>query len=944
MALLLFVAFQFSFAQQPAYFLFGEDQFKGIQVYDIIQDKENNYYISTSEGTYFYDFYHFEKLDDSHLKKSSLFSFKRSKDGNIYCFNINYQICKIKDKKITVFYELLQDEIRSDVSLSLDENDNLFIGAKKIIVLNKSGAVITRHSIHHNYIGKGFNRKDGKIQYSINHTDSIIVYNQGKFEIKKISLPLGNKTSLLEFFQIADSTFAMDLQSKKTYFFNEGTFELSKEISNNLFERIESTRPYEVDGNLWLTGTLPGVSLLKNRSECCTIFYENYYISDVYKDNEGNILLGTFDAGILVIPNINQPDAIVNVKPDLINTISVSEKMGIMMGTSKGKLYSYNKGQLNLILDKSKKSFLHVFENPDKNILIFDEGVIKILDQKTNAVNPIIEASLKDVAFIADTAYLATNIGLFKSVISNTKKISTTRLKQVPNRTYFVEFDDKKENLYVSTVHGLLVFNKYFECDTIKQNNEHIYATGIYAHKNLIYINTKDKGIFVVNKNKVIGNILPIINEKKVNLQKIIFTGNSFIASARSSINLFKLNGEFQKTLYSANEFTRSRIIDFTIYEGNLWISNLNGLQEIKINSPINKVTTPELFLKEIKVNDSAYVQKNLNTFNNAQRKFTFVVSSPTLKNQETIVYHYRLIGYDDEWSINSYSQNEITYNALSSGEYTFEIKAENQKRFSPTLTYSFTIYPPFYEKWWFITLIVALFLAIVFYIYRWQLNIQRKKSEQINELNASKLTAIQSQMNPHFIFNSLNSVQDLILKGDVEHSYTYITTFSNLVRRTLNYSEKDFIDFEQEIKLLELYLSLEKLRFKKDFNYEIIYKDIEDIMLPPLLVQPFIENALVHGLLHKDGAKNLKITFELKELLICTVEDNGVGREKAKAIKLRQRSEHESFSGRAIKKRFEILSNVFDGAFGYEYEDLYENDEGIGTKVTLMIPVKHKF
>ncbi len=247
--------------------MFGEDQFKGIQVYDIIQDKENNYYISTSEGTYFYDFYHFEKLDDSHLKKSSLFSFKRSKDGNIYCFNINYQICKIKDKKITVFYELLQDEIRSDVSLSLDENDNLFIGAKKIIVLNKSGAVITRHSIHHNYIGKGFNRKDGKIQYSINHTDSIIVYNQGKFEIKKISLPLGNKTSLLEFFQIADSTFAIDLQSKKTYFFNEGTFELSKEISNNLFERIESTRPYEVDGNLWLTGTLPGVSLLKSGLE-----------------------------------------------------------------------------------------------------------------------------------------------------------------------------------------------------------------------------------------------------------------------------------------------------------------------------------------------------------------------------------------------------------------------------------------------------------------------------------------------------------------------------------------------------------------------------------------------------------------------------------------------------------------------------------------------------
>ena len=192
--------------------------------------------------------------------------------------------------------------------------------------------------------------------------------------------------------------------------------------------------------------------------------------------------------------------------------------------------------------------------------------------------------------------------------------------------------------------------------------------------------------------------------------------------------------------------------------------------------------------------------------------------------------------------------------------------------------------------------LIILSFLVIVFLIYRWQIGIQKKKSQQINEINASKLSAIQSQMNPHFIFNSLNSIQDLILKGDVEHSYSYITTFSNLVRRTLSYSEKDFIEFDQEIKLLELYLSLEKLRFKKDFSYTINFENMEEIMLPPLLVQPFIENALLHGLLHKEGAKTLTISFKLKETLICVVEDNGIGREKSKAIKLRQGSEHESF------------------------------------------------
>ena len=131
--------------------------------------------------------------------------------------------------------------------------------------------------------------------------------------------------------------------------------------------------------------------------------------------------------------------------------------------------------------------------------------------------------------------------------------------------------------------------------------------------------------------------------------------------------------------------------------------------------------------------------------------------------------------------------------------------------------------------------------------------------------------------MNPHFIFNALNSIQDLILKGDVENSYSYITTFSNMVRKTLKYSERDFIEISQELKLLELYLSLEKLRFKKDLDYVIQTEQVDELMIPPLLVQPFVENSLVHGLLHKEGKKKLTITITLGEMCVCTIEDNGV-------------------------------------------------------------------
>ena len=255
-----------------------------------------------------------------------------------------------------------------------------------------------------------------------------------------------------------------------------------------------------------------------------------------------------------------------------------------------------------------------------------------------------------------------------------------------------------------------------------------------------------------------------------------------------------------------------------------------------------------------------------------------------------------------------------------------------------------FSIDFPFWQKWWFYALFASLILFLSYLFYTRRLKIQSIKAAQLNELNASKLIAIQSQMNPHFIFNALNSIQDLVLKGDIDNSYTFITKFSNLVRRTLLYSDKDFIEFDQEIKLIELYLSLEKLRFKESLTYSINTNNIEDIKVPPMLIQPFIENALLHGLLHKSGLKTISIDFELKDQLICTITDNGIGRKKATEIRERQRADHESFSSNAIKNRFEILERHFGGDLGFEIQDLSENDLPSGTKVILKIPIHHKF
>jgi len=265
---------------------------------------------------------------------------------------------------------------------------------------------------------------------------------------------------------------------------------------------------------------------------------------------------------------------------------------------------------------------------------------------------------------------------------------------------------------------------------------------------------------------------------------------------------------------------------------------------------------------------------------------------------------------------------------------------------FSPIKTYHFTIKSPIYAQPWFMISVIGLFLGIVYFIYKKQLSIQKQKSRQINELNQSKLTAIQSQMNPHFIFNSLNTIQDLVLQQNATKAYDSIGKFAILIRKIMHHSEKEFIDIEEELSILNVYLEMEMLRIKTNFSYTINSNNITDIEIPPMLIQPFIENAFKHGLLHKEGEKVLILNMRIEDnLFICEIIDNGIGRKKANEIKERQNKLYESFSGTTLDKRLLILKKHFGGNFGVQIIDLYDNEnKASGTKVILNAPFKYKF
>ena len=201
------------------------------------------------------------------------------------------------------------------------------------------------------------------------------------------------------------------------------------------------------------------------------------------------------------------------------------------------------------------------------------------------------------------------------------------------------------------------------------------------------------------------------------------------------------------------------------------------------------------------------------------------------------------------------------------------------------------------------------------------------KQTELQQHVTELEMQALRAQMNPHFIFNCLSSINRFILKNETEAASNYLTKFSRLIRTVLTNSKKSFISLEDELEMLRLYLEMEKLRFKDSFDYSITFvNSIDDgnVFLPPLLLQPFAENAIWHGLMHKEGQG--KLEFELSvddKVLTCAISDNGIGRSKAAALRSKSAEKQKSLGLQITKERLALLNEEFANETFFHIDDL---------------------
>tara|TARA_R110001592_G_scaffold95159_1_gene274429 strand:+ start:347 stop:3241 length:2895 start_codon:yes stop_codon:yes gene_type:complete len=941
-----------SYGQEPSYSIIGEDELADLDIYTLAQDKNNFIWLGTENGLYKYDGYVFKKYTHQNLKEKSVFGFTKDNFGEIYCFNLSGQVLKIDHDSIQVFYQIPDSLLSSFYELCFDHNNNLIIAGSNPFWVDKSKK-------NHHY----FNRNNSLFISSVKRSGSKIYFSKkvdNKFEIEIIDSLKNN--SLLKF--------NTPNQSPKYILQNDVGYTIIKERDNfNYYDIIEDTTIFRnfnltksitqqysnvcylsPDSTLWQTtrkGNVVALNINKEKPFHKRLLFNKFYISSYLQDAENNLWLATLGKGILFIPNTktlsfrNKTDI-----EDEVFTKIISTDDKIWASTQSGKIYEYKDNHFSLIYKNETKINVLKLDQKKENLIFNGSNLPYIFNLTSKKKTPFTEVgSLKEIDYINDSVILlATNQNLF-FYNQQKNKIIPTDFK-IPNnigRTYSVFYQKSEHKIWLSTLKGLMIFSKTKEPEIF--NN--IFSTSVIEHNNSIWIATKDQGIYKFKNGKIVQQLSTKNKLTSDVIYKIIAYKNQLFISHENGIQVLNLQTSESLFFNKTSGLFTNRITDFTIQNDIVWVITNKGIQFFNYNEIDKNLTPPNIIIDKILVNKKPlnFDINKTSHFNYDENKIEISFLTTSYHHQGLLKYAYKINDYTDKWQYKSFNTNSVEFLSLQPGDYTFTVKSINENGIeSVPISYHFIINSPLWKTWWFYTILVFLFIGATVIVYRYELKKQRRKIELQNELNASKLIAIQSQMNPHFIFNAITSIQDLILKGDIDNSYNYIIKFSKLVRQTLNFSDKEFIDIEEEIELLETYLELEKLRFKADFEFTIQINNAEDIKVPPMLIQPFVENAIKHGLLHKEGLKKLEISFNLNETLHCTVLDNGVGRKKGQEIKDRQQKNYQSFSVNATKIRFEIMKKHYQQGLGVFYVDLEDKGVPAGTKVVINMPFSKNY
>ncbi len=654
-------------------------------------------------------------------------------------------------------------------------------------------------------------------------------------------------------------------------------------------------------------------------------------------DKSGNAWLSTFKNGIYKLSTAKQNAKylLLNQKIGQINSV----RNKIIINVYNKGFYSYNlkNNTLNQIFSSKNLPFCAVnIDSLDTEYYLTTAQIFSIKKGQKKLNNSSIDGvrlNNKARQLIYFNQFLWGNNSEFLNKINpkNLKLIKS--YNQIAIRSLLVF----RHKLLISTPSGLKIF-KNDSIHSYDKNNKWFQQSILkllkVTEKKLLFT-TDGFGAYITNLKQTY--LLPKSDYLIVQSAFVDKRKNIYLATNKGVLAYQLINNNYQLVRkYSTKDGLLSNNINSVYVKNNtLIVGSDNGICIISLQEK-TKNQLLNIYFDKVYFNNKP-LSNSIHSFkytpnNQLTAQIATIDFSP---NSASINYKYKLDPIQKKWINTSYKN--LNFNDLPPNKYKLSINSHGI-----TKTMNFQILPLWYQtsvaKIIFIVLLLSLLTGIILFIRKKELEKQFKKLNIQKQLSEFELHALRSQMNPHFVFNSLNAIQYYITKNDIEQSEKYLVKFSRLIRKFFDFSRNKFINLEQEISLLKNYLEIEKMRFGNTFNFQFnIDKNLNlsEEKIPSMLLQPIVENAVNHGLFHNEGNGLIKIDFLKKEKqLIIKISDNGVGLKKAQEIKENSIKTHISKSNSILKDRINLLNQSKEWHITYSINEI-ENTTGTTVKLT---------
>ncbi len=830
---------------------------------------------------------------------------------------------------------LLNDVIRD---LMLDTEGNLWICS--------DGGIDIYSPVQQKIIKKYFHDASKKNSLSDNRVRTILQDNEGNIWVGTYGGGLNRYNKITDDF----FPYTNDIYNNRS-------------LSNNYINKIFQDK----SGIIWVATTWKGVSKIdkySNRFNHIQHLSEtenslnNNNVWSIFQDKTGKVWIAT-DEGINIYDRVSNKFSFIvskasngkSLPSNLVRHIYFDNNGVFWFGTYDAGMCSYHP-QTGFF-----KQYAHDPKNPFSlssnriNFIMKDSrGVLWVAsDNGLNQLNPLTNSFKR---FLFDPG--------------NKNSIS--------NNTVYSIHEDKQGILWICTLDGLNRFNPLTgSFSVLRKNpgNKHTLSTNrifsIYEDaQGIFWIATFGGGLSRFNR--ATGEIKNYLEEDGLpnNVVYNIFEdkNNNLWLSTNYGLSRFNKTEETfvnydVKDGIQSNEFNRNAAF-CNSHTGEMFFGGMNGFNSFFPENILTNNYIPPIVITDFKIfdkpqhleiadGDTIHLSYEDNFFS---IEFAAMDYSNPAKNK----YAYFLEKFDNDTNYCDASRRFASYTRVPPGSYVFRIKGSNSDGVwnEQGLSFAIIIDPPWWRTWWFrigYILLISLIAWYIIFLRLRNIHIRHEDEKRILEIEKQMFsleqTALRLQMNPHFIFNSLNSIQSVVIANDTDKAINYLAKFANLMRFILSHSQKPFVNLNDEIKAMEIYLDVEKLRFDNKFNYKIEIDpaiDEEFLEIPPMILQPYIENAILHGLLNKEGVGELKIQLMMKDkdYLKCIIEDNGIGREKAAEIRQRSGLQHKSKGMMITQKRLEILNKSNSDHVNVNIIDLKdEKNQACGTRVELIIIYK---